>query len=81
MAGLEAHYSARDIEEGILAAIRAAGLDPGQCVAPEALGALDHSHTGGIRASRDLLELARIRVAGRVLDIGAGLAGPARMLA
>jgi hypothetical protein len=29
MIGLEAHYSARDIEARILAAIRAAGLNPG----------------------------------------------------
>lgn len=81
MAGLEAHYSARDIEARILAAIRAAGLNPEQRLSPEALGALDHFHTGGLRASRDLIGLARIRAEDRVLDIGAGLAGPARLLA
>jgi sarcosine/dimethylglycine N-methyltransferase len=81
MAGLEAHYSARDIEARILAAVRAAGLSPEQRLSPDALGALDHFHTGGIRASRELLELVRIRAEDRVLDIGAGLAGPARMLA
>ena len=81
MASLEAHYSARDIEERILAAIRAAGLDPEQRLSPEELGALDHFHTGGIRASRELIELAQIRAEDRVLDIGAGLAGCARLLA
>jgi SAM-dependent methyltransferase len=81
MAGLEAHYSARDIEARILAALRAAGLNPGQRLSPEELGALDHFHTGGLRASRELLELVQIRAEDRVLDIGAGLAGPARMLA
>ena len=81
MAGLEAHYSARDIEARILAAIRAAGLNPEQRLSPEELGALDHFHTGGLRASRELLELAQIRAEDRVLDIGAGLAGPARLLA
>jgi SAM-dependent methyltransferase len=81
MAGLEAHYSARDIEARILAALRAAGLNPEQRLAPEDLGALDHFHTGGVRASRELLELAGIRAEDRVLDIGAGLAGPARLLA
>ena len=80
MAGLEAHYAARDIEARILAAIRAAGLNPDERLSPEALGALDHFHTGGLRASRELLELARIRAEDRVLDIGAGLAGPARLL-
>jgi len=81
MAGLEAHYSARDIEGRILAAIRAAGLNPEQRLSPEELGALDHFHTGGFRASVELLELAQIRAGDRVLDIGAGLAGSARLLA
>jgi SAM-dependent methyltransferase len=81
MAGLDAHYSARDIEARILAALRAAGLNPDERLSPAELGALDHFHTGGLRASRELLELARIRTEDRVLDIGAGLAGPARMLA
>ena len=81
MAGLDAHYSARDIEARILAAVRAAGLNPEQRLSPEELGALDHFHTGGLRASRELLELAQIRAEDRVLDIGAGLAGPARLLA
>jgi ubiquinone/menaquinone biosynthesis C-methylase UbiE len=81
MAGLEAHYSALDVEARILAAVRAAGLNPEQHVSPEELAALDHFHTGGLRASRELLELAQIRAEDRVLDIGAGLAGPARLIA
>jgi len=81
MASLQAHYSAHDIEARILAALRTVGLDPGQGITPEQLGALDHFHTGGFKASRELQELAQIRAADRVLDIGAGLAGAARMLA
>ena len=81
MENLESHYAARDIEARILAAIRAAGLNPEQGLSPEDLGPLDHFHTGGLRASRELLELARICTQDRVLDIGAGLAGPARLLA
>jgi SAM-dependent methyltransferase len=81
MSSLEAHYSARDIEARILAALRTAGLNPEQRLSAEALGALDHFHTGGLRASRELLELAHIRAEDRVLDVGAGLAGPARLLA
>jgi SAM-dependent methyltransferase len=81
MAGLETHYAARDIEARILAALRAAGMDPGTRLSARALGALDHFHTGGQRASRELQELAQVRAEERVLDIGAGLAGPARMLA
>ncbi len=81
MASLEAHYSARDIESRILAALRVAGLNPEQRLSPVKLGALDHFHTGGLQASLRLQELAQIRAEDRVLDIGAGLAGPARMLA
>lgn len=81
VAGLNSHYSARDIEARIIAAIREAGLNPEQRLSPKELGALDHFHTGGFSASLELRELARIRAEDRVLDIGAGLAGPARMLA
>lgn len=81
MASLEAHYSARDIEARILVAIRAAGLNPEQRLSPEELGALDHFHTGGIGASLELMELAQMRAEDRVLDLGAGLGGSARLLA
>lgn len=81
MSSLDQHYSASDIEVRILAAIRAAGLDPEQRLTPAALSALDHFHTGGLQASRELLELSKIEASDRVLDIGAGLAGCARLLA
>lgn len=81
MASLETHYSISDVEARILAAIRAAGLNPELPLLPEELAALDQFHTGGLHASRELLELAQIRAEHRVLDIGAGLAGPARLLA
>jgi len=61
MADIETHYSARDIEARILAAIRAAGLNPEQRLSPDALAALDHFHTGGLRASRELQALVQIR--------------------
>ncbi len=81
MSTMESHYSASDIEERILAGLRAAGLDPEKRLSPAELGALDHFHTGGITASRELLSLAQIQPEHSVLDIGAGLAGCARMLA
>lgn len=81
MNGVKTHYSANDIESRILAALREAGLDPEQKLSPVDLGALDHFHTGGFPASLLLQELAQISADDRVLDLGAGLAGPARMLA
>ena len=81
MSNLLAHYSAQDIESRILAAIRGAGMNPDQRISPEDLGALDHFHTGGLRATRELMEVANIGAEDAVLDIGAGLAGSARLLA
>ncbi len=81
MSTLENHYSAEDIESRILSGIRAAGLDPKQRLTPQDLASLDHFHTGGLGASRALLELAEIGSDENVLDIGAGLAGCARFLA
>lgn len=81
MSSLEAHYPAENIEDRILQAIRNAGLNPEQLINPEELGALDHFHTGGLMASRELMELAEIGPEDYVLDIGAGLAGAARFLA
>lgn len=81
MESLESHYSVSDIEARILAALQTAGLNTDERLSPVTLGALDHFHTGGFAASRVLQELAQIRAEDRVLDIGAGLAGAARMLA
>ena len=81
MSSVNTHYSVSDIETRILAALREAGLDPEQKLSPVDLGALDHFHTGGFPASLILQELAQITADDRVLDLGAGLAGPARMLA
>jgi ubiquinone/menaquinone biosynthesis C-methylase UbiE len=45
------------------------------------LGELDHDHYGGLAAVEALARRAAIQPAARVLDVCAGLAGPARFLA
>lgn len=70
-----------DIESRLLAAIAVAGLDTEGGFSAEELGMLDHFHTGGRRATVELLELAKLNDGARVLDIGAGIGGPARLLA
>ena len=81
MSTLESHYSASDIQARILDGLRRAGLEPEQGLSPEQIGALDHFHTGGLQASRELLDMAGISERDIVLDIGAGLAGSARFIA
>lgn len=46
-----------------------------------ALAELDQFHTGGVEATRALAERAAITAADRVLDVGGGLGGSARLLA
>lgn len=75
------HYSSRNIESRILSSLQEAGLNPENILTPLELGALDHFHTGGYHSSVILRELSNIQACDRVLDIGAGLAGSARMLA
>jgi sarcosine/dimethylglycine N-methyltransferase len=81
MAGLDQHYSAHDVEQRIFAALRAAGLQPEQGLSVDDLGTLDHFHTGGRRATLELLELVAPGPDEHVLDLGAGLGGAARLLA
>jgi len=81
MSNIVGHYSVEGIEQRILSALRQAGLNPEQRLTPIELAALDHFHTGGYASSLILQDLAKIQSTDRVLDIGAGLAGAARMLA
>jgi sarcosine/dimethylglycine N-methyltransferase len=74
-------YGSGDVEARVLAAIEAAGIDPQIGFTAETLGALDHFHTGGRRATLELVELTGVKSGTTVLDLGAGLGGPARLLA
>jgi MPBQ/MSBQ methyltransferase len=48
---------------------------------PEGLAPLDQFHSGGIAATRELAALAGIGPGQRLLDVGCGVGGPARLLA
>jgi SAM-dependent methyltransferase len=67
-------------EDQVIAALRRRGLLPGR-VPPEALFDLDQDHYGGLGAVETLARRAGVGAASRVLDVGAGLGGPARFLA
>ena len=74
-------YSRHPISEGqIVDALRRQGKDL-ERLQPEDLYDLDQDHYGGLEAVEALGRRARIDAASRVLDVCAGLAGPARFIA
>jgi SAM-dependent methyltransferase len=75
-------YDQHPISEAhVLAAVarRRGGLDGP--LAPDDLFEFDQDHYGGLASVAALAERAQITERSRVLDVGAGLAGPARFLA
>jgi len=77
---LDAHYGRPGIADRILAALRAAkGADV--AITPDALAPIDHFHNRGVLATQDMLPRLAARPGDRLLDIGAGIGGPARWIA
>jgi SAM-dependent methyltransferase len=74
------HYRATGLRERLKTALAALGPEE-QRLAPAQLAALDQFHTRGLAATAELAKLAGITAAMAVLDIGAGVGGPARFLA
>jgi SAM-dependent methyltransferase len=74
-------YNRHPISEGqVVDALRRLGKDL-QRLEPEDLYGLDQDHYGGLEAVEALERRARIDATSRVLDVCAGLAGPARFIA
>jgi sarcosine/dimethylglycine N-methyltransferase len=74
-------YDRHPISEAqVMAALRRRGLPAGP-LAPEALFDFDQDHYGGPAAVDTVARRAGITARSRVLDVCAGLAGPARVLA
>lgn len=78
-----AHYGGQPLRDLLLGALQDAGLDTSgkEPLDPDQLAPLDQLHAGGRGATAALAEQASVTAATRVLDVGAGLGGPARMLA
>ena len=76
---VEAHYTTDDLLERILQAVEASG-GKRDALAPADLKPVDEFHTGGLQATRDLLEQVAVDATSRVLDIGCGVGGTARFL-
>jgi sarcosine/dimethylglycine N-methyltransferase len=78
--GVREHYRATGLTERLKAALTALGPE-NQRPTPQQLGALDQFHTRGLAATAELAGLAGIAADMSVLDVGSGVAGPARFLA
>jgi MPBQ/MSBQ methyltransferase len=74
------YYDGPEIVDLLTGALKRAGLDPAS-LSIDDLGALDEFHALGRAATIALADLAGIAPGTRVLDVGAGLGGPARVLA
>jgi SAM-dependent methyltransferase len=74
------YYEGPDLTDVLQNALVQAGLDP-QALNVDDLAPLDEFHALGRAASSALAELAEVQPGERVLDVGAGIGGPARFLA
>jgi ubiquinone/menaquinone biosynthesis C-methylase UbiE len=74
------YWGRENLAQTILDALAAAGKDL-DALTVDDLAVSDHFHSGGKGATRRLARLAGLSPGMRVLDVGGGLGGPARMLA
>jgi SAM-dependent methyltransferase len=73
-------YGVRGLGTAILDGLRALGKDPDN-ISYTDLSSVDHFHTRGMEATRDLAQMADLRAGQRVVDVGGGFGGAARVLA
>jgi SAM-dependent methyltransferase len=77
---LTSYYDGPELTGRVRDVVRQAGLDPEHLRVSD-LAALDQFHALGLPATVALAELAELQAGERVLDVGAGVGGPARVLA
>lgn len=77
---VSAQHTAADLGAKILAGLHAAGKNP-DTLRFEDLAPEDQLHAAGVPATRALIRRAAIEPGMRVLDVGGGVGGPARVIA
>ena len=77
---VSAHYSGRALLKRVISALLAAGIDPAE-VTVEQLAPLDNFHTFGVAGTLEMARVTQVEATDRVLDVGGGIGGPARLLA
>lgn len=77
---VEAHYGSFGLLVEILGALRGAGADIDHLTSDD-LAPVEEFHTFGRRATDELADAAAITPGDLVIDLGAGIGGPARHLA
>ena len=74
------HYSGDDLEDRVLDALRDAGVDVDHLTVAD-LGGVDQLHAGGVASTEHLIEVLGVTAGDRLLDVGSGIGGPARVAA
>ena len=81
MTETEHHYPSGSLRAEVTAALRAAGFADADPVPWASLAPLDQFHLGGLAATAELAAALGPASGARVVDLGSGLGGPARLLA
>ncbi len=79
-AAIQTHYGAPGLADRILGALAKRGTTSAEITA-EALAPFDEFHVGGIVATRRFAGRMKFKPGSRVLDLGCGTGGPARIIA
>lgn len=74
------HYSREHLGDVVLDALRAHGVDV-DAMGVQDLGGLDQLHSGGVAATQAALDELQLGPENRLLDVGSGIGGPARLAA
>jgi SAM-dependent methyltransferase len=77
---VKGHYGGADLADAILRALAGAGVDT-SALGVRDLTAVDELHAGSVQATEHLLGRLELDAGSRLLDIGCGIGGPARVAA